>query len=111
MMGQMISSPEHPTAVQNPTNIREPPRPTRVTTATPYAYNGNRTPSSTGQVPPQHGSNQHYHHPQHDQDMHNWRQPRNNNYGQNPKMTLYDGKVPWRAYEMKLEHMANQYNW
>ena len=25
-------------------------------------------------------------------------------------MTPYDGKVPWRAYEMKLEHMANEYN-
>ena len=26
-------------------------------------------------------------------------------------MTPYDGKVAWQAYEMKLEHMANQCNW
>ena len=26
-------------------------------------------------------------------------------------MTPYDGKVAWWAYKMKLEHMANQYNW
>ena len=26
-------------------------------------------------------------------------------------MTPYDGKMPWRAYEMRLEDMANQYNW
>ena len=27
------------------------------------------------------------------------------------KITPYDGKVAWQAYEIKLEHMANQYNW
>ena len=26
-------------------------------------------------------------------------------------MTTYDGKVPWRAYEVKLERMAEQYGW
>ena len=26
-------------------------------------------------------------------------------------MTPYNGKVAWWAYEMKLEHMANQYKW
>ena len=28
-----------------------------------------------------------------------------------PKLTKYDGKVPWRAYEVKLDHMAHKYNW
>ena len=26
-------------------------------------------------------------------------------------MSNYNGKVPWRAYEVKLAHMARQYNW
>ena len=26
-------------------------------------------------------------------------------------MSNYDGKVPWRAHEVKLAHMARQYNW
>ena len=28
-----------------------------------------------------------------------------------PKLSKYDGKVPWRAYEVKLDHMARKYNW
>ena len=32
-------------------------------------------------------------------------------FGRNPKMSNYDGKVPYRAYKVKLAHMARQYNW
>ena len=28
-----------------------------------------------------------------------------------PKLTKYDGKIPWRAYEVKLMHMARKYDW
>ena len=28
-----------------------------------------------------------------------------------PKLSKYDGKIPWRAYEVKLMHMARKYNW
>ena len=28
-----------------------------------------------------------------------------------PKLSKYDGSLSWRAYEVKLEHMANQYGW
>ena len=28
-----------------------------------------------------------------------------------PKLSKYNGKVPWRAYEVKLDHMAHKYNW
>ena len=27
------------------------------------------------------------------------------------KLTKYDGKVPWRVYEVKFDHMAHKYNW
>ena len=36
---------------------------------------------------------------------------RTQGFGRNPNMSNYDGKVPWRAYEVKLAHMARQYNW
>ena len=28
-----------------------------------------------------------------------------------PKLSKYDGSISWRAYEVKLEHMADQYGW
>ena len=28
-----------------------------------------------------------------------------------PKLSKYDGKIPWRAYEVKLMHMARKYDW
>ena len=28
-----------------------------------------------------------------------------------PKLSKYDGSLSWHAYEVKLEHMANQYGW
>ena len=28
-----------------------------------------------------------------------------------PKLSKYDGKVPWRGYEVKLDHIARKYNW
>ena len=28
-----------------------------------------------------------------------------------PKLSKYDGSLSWPAYEVKLEHMANQYGW
>ena len=49
--------------------------------------------------------------------------PRANNWGtgfpygnQNfplwdPKLSKYDGKIPWHAYEVKLKHMAQKYQW
>ena len=30
---------------------------------------------------------------------------------QDPKLSKYDGKIPWRAYEVKLKHMAQKYQW
>ena len=26
-------------------------------------------------------------------------------------MTTYKGKIPWRAYEVKLDHMAMKHQW
>ena len=28
-----------------------------------------------------------------------------------PKLSKYDGKIPWRAYEVKLMLMARKYDW
>ena len=28
-----------------------------------------------------------------------------------PKLSKYDGSISWRAYEVKLEHMVDQYGW
>ena len=28
-----------------------------------------------------------------------------------PKLSKYDGKIPWCAYEVKLKHMAQKYQW
>ena len=30
---------------------------------------------------------------------------------QDPKLTKYTGKIPWHAYEVKLDPMATKYNW
>ena len=66
--------------------------------------------SHSGRESSHHSGNQgNYHHHYCDKDDYDWRPPRNREHGQNPKMTPYDGKVALQAYEMKLEHMANQY--
>ena len=31
--------------------------------------------------------------------------------GRDPKLTKYDGKIPWWAYEVKLQLIARQYDW
>ena len=68
--------------------------------------------SHSGRESSHHSGNQgNYHHHHHDQGDYDWRPPRNREHGQNLKMTPYDGKVAWQAYEIKLEHMATQYNW
>ena len=91
---------------------------TQVVSATPqWQSNGPlglavQESSHSGRESSHHSGNQgNYHHHHCDQDDYDWRLPRNREHGQNLKMTPYDGKVAWWAYEMKLEHMANQYNW
>lgn len=39
------------------------------------------------------------------------RSTQENYRGRDPKLTTYNGKVPWRAYEVKLQHMAQKYQW
>ena len=51
----------------------------------------------------------HRHHHHHNYPHHNGQEP--SRFGKNPKMSTYDGKVPWRAYAVKLDHMARQYDW
>ena len=52
-----------------------------------------------------HHKHQHHHNYLH----HNGREP--SRFDKNPKMSTYDGNVPWRAYAVKLDHMARQYDW
>ena len=100
------------------TKVPGPTKTNTVVSATPQ-WQGNgpfclavQESSHSGRESAHHSGNQgncHHHH--HDQDDYDLRLPRNREPGQNPKMTPHDCKVAWCAYEMKLEHMANQYNW
>ena len=59
----------------------------------------------------QHHRHQHHHYDQESLNYphHNGREP--SRFGKNPKTSTYDGKVPWQAYAVKLDHMARRYDW
>ena len=44
---------------------------------------------------------------QHQYPDHQW----DPHHQQDPKLSKYDGGLPWRDYKVKLEHMAQQYGW
>ena len=56
--------------------------------------------------PDPYGDQQHHYYPHHPPQL-----QQHPFQTRDPKLSKFDGKVPWRAYEVKLDHMAHKYNW